>query len=60
MQIVKLLERGVGLGARKLAGKLAIEGIVEDTLLRGSVGREALNQSVPRALGVQHHRKKFK
>ena len=52
MQIVKLLERGVSLGACELLGQAAVEGVFEDAVA-GRLGLdETLDQPVPCALDV--------
>ena len=56
MKIVKLLEGGEGFGAGELGGQAFVEWIVENSAARRGVGNQALDDGVPGARHVEHHR----
>src|SRR5208282_568841 len=56
MKIVKPLERGEGFGAGELGGQAFVEWIVENPAARSRVGNKALDDGVPGARYVEHHR----
>ena len=56
MKIVKLLQRGEGFGAGELGGQAFVEWIVENSAAGRRVGDKALDDGVPGAGHVEHHR----
>src|SRR5271154_4337952 len=60
MQVVKLLQRGESFGAGELGGQALVEGIVENSAAQCRIGNEALDDRVPRARNVEHHRGQLK
>src|SRR5258707_987491 len=56
MKIVKALERGESFGAGELGGQAFVKGVVENLATRRWVGDEALDDRVPCARYVEHHR----
>ena len=56
VELVELGHRGELLRARDGAGELLVDAVGEDLVARALVGREALDQLVEGALGVEHHR----
>src|SRR5271155_2517066 len=60
MQIVELLQRGESFGASELGGQAFVEWIVENSAAQCRIGNEALNDRVPRARNVEHHRGQLK
>src|SRR5271156_1422805 len=60
MKIVKALQRGEGIGAGELGRETFVERIVKDCAASGGVGDKALDDRVPRAADVEHHRRQLK
>ena len=60
MQIVELLQRGESFGAGELGGQAFVERIVENSAAQCRIGNEALDDRVPRARNVEHHRGQLK
>src|SRR5713101_3005765 len=58
MEVVQLLQCGVGVGAGELLSKVAVEGVIEDALPVGGID-ETLDQGVPRTFYIEHHRGEF-
>jgi hypothetical protein len=56
VELVELGHRGELLRARDRARELLVDPVVEDLVAGLRVGREALDDVVERALGVEHHR----
>ena len=56
MEIVKLLEGGERLRARELHGETLVEGVGENSATGCLVGNEALDDGVPGAFYIEHHR----
>ena len=56
IEVVELAHRRVLLGAGDGVRQLLVDPVGEDVVARALVGREALDDLVERALGVEHHR----
>ncbi|HXN86083.1 MAG TPA: hypothetical protein VN867_08430 [Candidatus Binataceae bacterium] len=59
MQIVELLQRGVGLGARVFFGEVFVKWVIENLLAGLGSLSEPLDHRIPRAFHVELHRGKL-
>ena len=59
MKVIEALECGESFGAGELGSQAFVEGIVENLATSRRVGDEALDDRVPCARYVEHHRGEF-